>query len=74
MADFILEEAKNQEQIQKQKAIEMMEKMREEVARQQKSQEEVARQQNSQEEGVSRGLLNDCLSFIMLSIRGCVGL
>jgi len=40
MADFILEEAKNQEQIQKQKAMEMMEKMREEIGRQQISQVE----------------------------------
>ena len=35
MADFILEEARNQEQIQKQKAMEMMEKLREEMAQKQ---------------------------------------
>ena len=38
MADFILEEARNQEQIQKQKAMEMVEQLRQEISQKQESQ------------------------------------
>ena len=40
MADFIREEARNQEQIQKQKAMEMVEKMREEMMQKPPSEKE----------------------------------